>query len=439
MKKIAASVTVAILIIAWEPAPTTAQETSAVTDTSTAESNVESIAHLPNENETGLRVFVDCRSGYCDFDHFRREIPFVNYMRNRQDAQVHVLVTTRSNGSGTEFSFSFIGLEEFSGMDDEFPFYSSHTDTEDVVRSHLTRLLKLGLMRYVVRTANSDRFDVSYDSPDTTEMESEPEHDPWNYWIFQARLGGNLSGESLQQYFSGNGSLSANRTTETWKIGISVDGWYSQDEFEFSDGTKFVSVSRDNGARFSLVRSLGDHWGAMTRVQGRSSTFRNYDLDFEAGVGVEYNLFPYSESTRRSLTFMYAPFIKVFEYKEETIFEKTSETRGFHRFEVEYSLQQPFGSIYTSLAMSSFVPDFDQHRINLYSSLNLSLVRGLDLSLWGSVSRTKDQIYLPRSEASDEEVLLRRRALGTDYNYWGGFGLSYTFGSIYNNVVNPRF
>jgi len=27
----------------------------------------------------------------------------------------------------------------------------------------------------------------------------------------------------------------------------------------------------------------------------------------------------------------------------------------------------------------------------------------------------------------------------TDYNLWINAGLSYTFGSIYNNVVNPRF
>jgi len=41
--------------------------------------------------------------------------------------------------------------------------------------------------------------------------------------------------------------------------------------------------------------------------------------------------------------------------------------------------------------------------------------------------------------ASLEEILLRRRELETSYYYYFSIGLSYTFGSIYNNVVNPRF
>ena len=50
----------------------------------------------------------------------------------------------------------------------------------------------------------------------------------------------------------------------------------------------------------------------------------------------------------------------------------------------------------------------------------------------------RDQIFLPRSGISDEEVLLERRALETDSRFFLGFGFSYTFGSIYNNIVNSR-
>ena len=34
---------------------------------------------------------------------------------------------------------------------------------------------------------------------------------------------------------------------------------------------------------------------------------------------------------------------------------------------------------------------------------------------------------------------LRRKAQATSYNYSISVGLRYTFGSIYSNVVNPRF
>jgi hypothetical protein len=41
--------------------------------------------------------------------------------------------------------------------------------------------------------------------------------------------------------------------------------------------------------------------------------------------------------------------------------------------------------------------------------------------------------------ASLEDVLLMRKQLATSYEYYFSIGLSYTFGSIYSNVVNPRF
>jgi len=48
-------------------------------------------------------------------------------------------------------------------------------------------------------------------------------------------------------------------------------------------------------------------------------------------------------------------------------------------------------------------------------------------------------LSLPKGGASLEEVLLRRKMLETSYTYYFSIGLSYTFGSIYSNVVNPRF
>ena len=59
--------------------------------------------------------------------------------------------------------------------------------------------------------------------------------------------------------------------------------------------------------------------------------------------------------------------------------------------------------------------------------------------MFGDYSRIRDQINLRKGSASPEEVLLRQRQLATGFSYFFGFGVSYRFGSIYNNVVNPRF
>jgi len=44
-----------------------------------------------------------------------------------------------------------------------------------------------------------------------------------------------------------------------------------------------------------------------------------------------------------------------------------------------------------------------------------------------------------KGDASLEEILLRRRMMETTYSYFALVGVSFTFGSIYTNVVNPRF
>ncbi len=387
-----------------------------------------------------LHIFLDCRSRFCDFDHFRREIAFVNYVRDRRDAQVHVLVTTRrTGGGGTEFTIALIGQREFEAIDDSLGYISRQTDTFDEVRAGLTRTLKLGLVRYAARLPTAERLDVVYEAPEGLAVTPQVVEDPWDFWIFRIRVGGDVSGEKRQRNFGGNAALSANRTTEGFKINLWVEGWYSEDRFELSDSTRITSVARAYGSGAFMAKSLGEHWSVGGITHGRTSTFTNHDLNFEVGPAVEYNLFPYSESTRRELKFVYAVELRYFDYKQITIFDRTTETRGSHLFEVSYSVRQPFGSVNTSLEVSAFVDDLSQHRVELSGRVNVRLVRGLEFNVNARVLRTNDQIFLPREGATDEEVLLRRRELGTDYRYSARLSLSYTFGSIFNNVVNPRF
>lgn len=51
----------------------------------------------------------------------------------------------------------------------------------------------------------------------------------------------------------------------------------------------------------------------------------------------------------------------------------------------------------------------------------------------------RDQLSLSNEGATEEEVLLHRKEIATDYDYRFSIGFRYTFGSIYSNVVNPRF
>jgi hypothetical protein len=405
-----------------------------------AHASAQEEADTAKTNGEALHVFMDCRSRYCDFDHFRREITFVNYVRDRRDAQVHVLVTTRRTGSGgEEFTLAYIGQREFEAVDDSLQYFSSDTDTFDEVREGLTRTIELGLVRYVARLPMAERFVVTYLAPDTLEATPQTIEDPWNFWIFRIRIGGNLGGEERQSYFSGNGSLSANRTTEEWKIRLFLNGSYAEDQFELSDGSEVKSYEQSQRGGGSVIKSLGEHWSLGVSAQAGASTFQNYDVWMELGPAVEYNVFPYSESTRRSFTFVYSVQLNYYDYMEVTLFDQTAETRPQQYAEISYTVRQPFGTVTASVEGENYLDNFEQHRFNVGGFLNIRLVRGLQLNIHGSLARIKDQINLPREDATDEEVLLRRRELGTEYRYRLNLSLSYTFGSIYNNIVNPRF
>ena len=92
-----------------------------------------------------------------------------------------------------------------------------------------------------------------------------------------------------------------------------------------------------------------------------------------------------------------------------------------------------------SLRGSNFFHDFSKNRVELSGFVSIRIFKGLSLRVRGGVARINDQLSLVKGEASEAEILLQLQELETSYNLEGGLGLTYTFGSIYNNIVNPRF
>ncbi|MGH7663104.1 MAG: hypothetical protein ACRENI_02220 [Gemmatimonadaceae bacterium] len=387
------------------------------------------------------KVFLDCPNFHCDLDYFRTEIPFVNYVRDRQDADIHVLVTTQRTGAGgREFTINFIGRGAFTGTDALLDHAAAPTDTEDETRAALARAFMLGLVPYVTGTPIAERLRISYEAPETgSPAAAGPADDPWNYWVFRSRVSGNFDGEAQSRALGLFGSFSANRVTTLWKTNLSLEGRYSEREFELTDSSSATFYQHDYGADGLLVRSLGSHWSAGGRLSATSSTFLNQKLALRLAPAVEYNLFPYSESTRRQLTFEYSIGANSVQYEDTTIFDVIDETIYDQTLLVSYDVTQQWGSINTSLEGSSFLGDPSKQRLVLFANVDVRLYKGLSLNLFGSTSLLRDQVYLARGEASEEDILLRRRQLATSYRYFANVGFSYTFGSIYNNVVNSRF
>ncbi|MEK7330812.1 MAG: hypothetical protein AAB113_08415 [Candidatus Eisenbacteria bacterium] len=386
-----------------------------------------------------VRVFIDCSlCGRSDLDYYRAHIAFVDHVRAPAAAQVHLIVTGQSTGGGgDELTLTFLGRGPFTGMDDTLRCVTRASDTDEAIRRATTRTMQLGLMRYAARTPVASRIAIGYD--DSAATEAPAMADRWHNWVFSTRVSGDIYGQSTTRRASFRLSQSVSRVTLERKFGLTVSGSYYESRYTLSDGERLLSISRYREVGGRYVWSLGDHWSTMVRGRAYASTYENVEFQIGAGSGVEYNVFPYSESTRRQLRIAYTAGVRNVRYFQPTLYDKTRETLYRQGIEVLLDSREPWGSSQLRLEAQHFFPDLYRHRLEASGSVSLRLTEGLSLDLRASGERIRDQLSLPRASASDEEILLQRRQLATGYQYGFSVGLSYTFGSIFNNVVNPRF
>lgn len=384
--------------------------------------------------KTAPRVYIDC--GSCDLDYIKTEIPFVNYVRERKEADVHVLVTTLSTGSGgREYTLTFIGQNRFEGQDDLFRYFSHKTDTEEEVRAGLTEVLKIGLMAYVNRTPIREKIRVDFQKEEAAPA---PAADRWKSWVFSLSTGGYFSGEQAHASESVRGSFSASRVTREMKFNFTASASFRHDRYTYED-QNLESNTRSLSGSGLLVKSLGEHWSAGFFYSVSTSTYSNYRLRLNVSPAIEFDLFPYSESTRRQLRFLYRVGPTLARYFEETLYGKMKETLLSQSLAVTLDLREKWGSISTSVEGSHYFHDLSKHQVSIFNTISLNLVKGLSAYIFGGASLIHDQLSLPRGGATWEEVILQRKMLATSYSYFFAVGFSYSFGSIFTNVVNPRF
>ncbi len=390
-------------------------------------------ADSDTEMTVAPRVFIDCR--YCDEEYIRTEIPYVDFVWERKEADIHILITRQSTGGrGKEYTVAFLGLDRFATLNDTLKMITAPGDTEDQTREALVRTLTLGLTRYLARTALADNISIAY----SEEAEVTEPHDPWNSWVFSISLNSYLNGQKSSNQISLYSRASAERVTDSWKLHTNAYLNYSESKFDFGS-YEYASFTRSQSLRFLAVRSIDDHWSVGGTARVSSSTYSNIDVRGWVAPAVEFNIYPYSESTRREFRLLYELGASRTAYSEETIYGKTSEWLAAEELSVTLEQTQPWGSAEVTFVGSHYFHDLGKYRLMLYGDLSLQLIKGLSLNVYGSGSRIHDQISLPKGTATDEEVLLQRKQLATSYDYWGSFGFTYTFGSIFSSVVNPRF
>ena len=378
-------------------------------------------------------VFIDWEGA--DLEMIHKTINFVVHAEEASEAQINVRVTSREIETGdTEYTVTFAGQGNYEGDNDELK-YSAAKDKPEIERQkELADLIKMSLMRYVGKTPVSDRVSISFlDKVEPTAVE-----DKWNFWVFSLSADTFLNGE--ESYKSGflSGSFSANRVTPELKIRMSLSAYIEDSEFKYDDQV-IKSESDSQTISGLIVKSISEHWSVGGFFSSSSSTYSNVKLSLNPAPAIEYNVFPYSESTTHQLRILYRFNYKSVRYREETIYEKTYENLWQQSLEMAFEVKKKWGTASASLEGSHYFHDFGKTRIRLSGELSLRLIKGLNFNIYGRYSRIRDQLSLPRGGLSLEEVLLQQKQLATGYQYSMSVGLSYTFGSLKSKVVNPRF
>lgn len=390
------------------------------------------------------RVFFDCQGPQCDNTYYRTEIPWVNWVRDQQDAQLYIIMTSQNTGvGGREYRLDFQGREGFASYVDQTLYQSLPTDTQREELDGVAYALAVGFARFAQYAGFRDLVRIQAGAGAGTVpqglVSSEEIQDPWNLWVFRINGNGNVSGESSQKNQQFQGGLNASRVTPTWKQNYGANLNYNYLERTLSDSTKFTDERTDFNINGTVVYSLAQHWSAGFTSRFARDIRQNQRWAVRVTPAVEYSFFPYEDATRKSLTVFYEIGPEYYDYYEVTRDSLTTETRGLERLSVDFSQRQPWGNASVTLRGSHYLHDLSRYNVELSGNLSFRITRGLDVNLGANYAFIADQLYLPLADLTDEEILTGVKRIETSKQYGLFFGLSYQFGSIFNNVVNNRF
>jgi hypothetical protein len=398
------------------------------------------IAQAPDSSSSNLKVYINCI--YCYQEFIRTQITWADFVQDQFVSDVDLTMTSLRTGSGgNEYLLQFAGKKSLAGLRDTFIVSTSAINTDNEVREMLVRKVKLGLVRYAACNGTGDCLtidsSVKKDSLDVG-IGSNPEQDQWNAWVFRAGANGNVGAQKVFQSGFFNTSLSASQVKETHKFSFDIRARYSEQRYDYA-AFKETYILRAQSANATYVHSINDHWSAGAFAFTERSDFSNYDLFQNVAAALEYNVFPYKEAQTKTLTAVYRAGFSYYDFQEETIFNKTIDRIPSHSLTISTSFTKDWGQLSSGVEIASFLNDFSKNHLFFWCNYSVRIFKGLSVNSWMSYSVQRDQINIRLNNASEEEVLLQQQELLTDFELNANLGLSYRFGSIYNNVVNPRF
>ena len=392
-----------------------------------------SIAQVSQLDE--LKVMIDCRG--CDESYMQQNSLFLTHVRDQSLADVYLLINRTWSPSSEIYRMEYMGKGEFEGMDFTYSADFSRTLTFNETRKGLLQEVLKGLIPYILKTNLTDKFEIVV-TEESEETENKIQRDPWNNWVFEVQGELRLRDQDTREELNYELGFEGDKVSQNWRVRI--DGLFRRRilNIDQDDGTEFTSVREFKYFGTSVVKSLGDHWSAGIFSNIENNNVDNFQLRLNVSPAVEYSLFDYREVLTREITFAYKIGYNYQKYLETTIFDVDEDRFPSQSFSVNVRFRRDWGYIFSSAAVRNFLNDFSKNRISIDNRASVRIFKGFFASINADFVMIRDQINLQRGDASLEDIILQQRAIATNYRLNVGVGLSYTFGSIYNNILNTR-
>ncbi len=406
-------------------------------------------AKIKNNDE--VKVFVDCNT-WCDMNFIKTEINYVDFVPDRFLANVFIMITSQSTGSGgREIKLFLTGQENFKGMQDTLKFYWTSVETDAEYRDNLVRYLKIGLTRFIAQTSLAQKINITVpvQKNEAAVNALSNKKDKWNFWVFNVGISGNINSDDYSKSNRISGRISANRVTEKLKINLSANINKSVSTYEYN-GDKSKFTNNNTGIYSTIVGSLNNHWSIGGFASVSHSTFSNYDIQYILHPAIEYSFFPYKDAVKKSITLFYRLGPSYNKYIDSGYYDSPEHWLFQQSLSLNTGFIQKWGNFNMSVSWDNFLNSFSLdsakikgRNVNTFSIggyIEIRIVKGLSLTISSNANFTKG-IYpnIPRKFFSRDDLLTNTRQYPTEKGLYTYFGINYRFGSIYNNVVNPRF
>ena len=392
-----------------------------------------------------LKVFIDCSNTWCDMNFIRTEINIVDFLADRLASDVHILITSQNTGSGNnQYQLIFYGQNRFAYFRDTILFTIDANATQVETRDALLKQLKIGLIPLISKTGLTGGLTIGMkqEGENDKRSDSSKRKDNWNYWVFNISANGNLSADKIYKSNRYSGNFTVNRITEALKVNFSVFGSENKTTYTFTNDTAseiLIVKNSDYGFQHYLVKSINSHWSIGYELIYNNNTFSNYKRQLYVRTAVEYNIFPYKEVNNKFFTISYSLVTRFNRYYDTTVYNKLKETLYGHLLEGTLSLNKKWGTLNAGVSYSNFFHNWKLNNLSGNMQVDVRITGSLSFFVYSFSALVHDQVYIPKSGATEQEVLTRLRQLETSYTFQTGFGINYRFGSKLNNFVNPRF